>query len=294
MSALLPESLPTAVTRQLGIRYPLVAAPMFLVSTPALLESAARAGGIGAVPSLNFRTHAEYADFLARFPAGLAFGVNLILKWAERLEEDVRATVARRVPLVITSLGDPTRVIEAVHGYGGKVWCDVVGARHAEKAVRAGADALVAVGAGAGGHAGGVSPLVLVPWLARRFDVPVLLAGGVATGGQLAAALALGAGGAYVGTRFLASTESGASEGYKAAVVEAGPEDVELTPEVTGVPGNFLRASLERLRAGEAGKAWKDTWSAGQAVALVDDVQPVAVLMERLVREYVEARGSLP
>ena len=193
----------TAITRMLGIRYPIVAAPMFLVSNAPLLQAVAEAGGIGVIPSLNFRTHQAFREFLESFPEGVPFGVNLILKGNPRLEEDLEAVVERRVPLVVTSLGDPTRVVERVKAYGGVVWCDVVGLRHGRKAVEAGADALVAVACGAGGHAGRVSPFVLGPWLREELGVPVLIAGGIATGRQVLAALALGDG-VYIGSRFLA------------------------------------------------------------------------------------------
>ncbi len=284
----------TAITRMLGIRYPLIAAPMFLASSPALLEAVGRAGAIGALPSLNFRTHEAYRDFLQAFPAEVPFGVNLILKWMDRLEADVAATVERKVPLVITSLGDPTPVVQAVHGYGGKVWCDVISLRHAEKAVKAGVDALVAVGAGAGGHAGKLSPLVLGPWLKQKLGVPVVLAGALTTGQHLLATLALGCDAAYVGTRFLATEESWASAEHKRAIVEAGPEDLEYTSEVSGVHANFLKPSLERFRAEGGGNAWKDVWSAGHGVAFIDEVLPARAVVERLVREFTEAKSALP
>lgn len=286
------DAIETPITRMLGIRYPIVAAPMFLVSNRPLLEAVARADAIGLVPTLNFRTHADYRAFLETWPAGLAFGVNLILKNNPRLAEDLAATVEHRVPLVVTSLGDPTPVIEAVHGYGGKVWCDVVGLRHAQKAAAAGADALVAVAAGAGGHAGTTSPFVLAPWLREETGLPVLVAGGLSTGAQLLSALALGDAG-YFGTRFIATREAGAPETYKRALVSARPEDVVYTPEVTGVPANFLKGSIERFRAHDS-KAWKEVWSAGHGVAFIRDVPPAAELVERLMREYHEAKGSLP
>ena len=257
----------TAITRMLGIRYPIVAAPMFLVSNAPLLQAVAEAGGIGVIPSLNFRTHQAFREFLESFPEGVPFGVNLILKGNPRLEEDLEAVVERRVPLVVTSLGDPTRVVERVKAYGGVVWCDVVGLRHGRKAVEAGADALVAVACGAGGHAGRVSPFVLGPWLREELGVPVLIAGGIATGRQVLAALALGDG-VYIGTRFIATLESGAPLEYKEALLRAQPEDIEYTPEVTGVPANFLRESLERFRQG-GGKAWKEVYSAGHGVAFI-------------------------
>jgi nitronate monooxygenase len=288
-----PPRLETVLTRKLGIRYPVVVAPMFLVSNPPLLEAAASAGAIGAIPSLNFREHAGFAAFLSEFPRELPFGVNLILKWGDRLQEDLRAVIDRKVPLVITSLGDPTEVVKAVRAYGGSVWCDVIGLKHAEKAVKAGADALVAVASGAGGHAGRLSPFVLGPWLRQELGVPVVIAGGLSTGRHLLAALALGADAAYFGTRFIATVESAAPEAHKRALVEAGPEDIEYTDEVTGVYGNFVRASLEGFRS-SGGKAWKDVFSAGQGVAFVKDVIPAAELVERLVGEYAEAEAALP
>lgn len=288
-----PEPISTPITRMLGIRYPILVAPMFLVSNPPLLEAVGRAGAIGAIPALNFRTTALYAQFLAGFPPELPFGVNIILKESARLEADLDATVARKVPWVVTSLGDPTAVAQAVHAYGGKVFCDVISLRHAEKAARAGADALIAVSAGAGGHAGPLSPFVLGPWLSEELGLPVVLAGGLANGQHLAAALALGAGAGYFGTRFIASHESAAPDAYKAALVAASPEGIELTAEVTGVQGNFLTSSLERVRTSEA-KAWKEVWSAGHSVAFVRDVLNTEALVHRIAAEYHAAVSALP
>ena len=282
----------TAITRMLGIRYPIVAAPMFLVSNAPLLQAVAEAGGIGVIPSLNFRTHQAFREFLESFPEGVPFGVNLILKGNPRLEEDLEAVVERRVPLVVTSLGDPTRVVERVKAYGGVVWSDVVGLRHGRKAVEAGADALVAVACGAGGHAGRVSPFVLGPWLREELGVPVLIAGGIATGRQVLAALALGDG-VYIGTRFIATLESGAPLEYKEALLRAQPEDIEYTPEVTGVPANFLRESLERFRQG-GGKAWKEVYSAGHGVAFIREIPSAKEVVARLVEEYRAAKAGLP
>lgn len=282
----------TAVTRMLGIRYPIVAAPMFLVSGARLLKAVAEAGAIGVIPSLNFRTHAAFREFLEGFPQDLAFGINLILKDNPRLEEDLKAVVERRVPLVVTSLGDPTRVVERVKAYGGVVWCDVVGLRHGRKAVEAGADALVAVASGAGGHAGTVSPFVLGPWLREEFGVPVLIAGGIATGKQLLAALGLGDG-AYIGTRFIATLESEAPLEYKEALLRASPEDILYTPEVTGVLANFLKESLERFRQ-DGGKAWKEVYSAGHGVAFIREIPSAREVVARLVVEYQEAKAKLP
>ena len=281
----------TAITRMLGIKYPIVVAPMFLVSNRPLLEAAARAGAVGLIPTLNFRSNEEYRSFLQGWPEGLAFGVNIILKDNPRLEEDLAATVEHRVPLVVSSLGNPAPLIEAVHAYGGKVWCDVVGLRHAVKAAAAGADALVAVASGAGGHAGTLSPFVLAPWLREETGLPVLLAGGLSNGSQLLAALALGDG-AYFGTRFVATRESAASDEYKKALLQAGPEDIVYTPQVSGVPANFIKSSLERRN--EISKAWKDVWSAGHGVALINDIPAAGELIARLLQEYRQAKERLP
>lgn len=276
---------------RLGVRYPIVAAPMFLVSNAPLLEAVGRAGAIGAVPTLNFRTHEQLRAFLDAFPREVPFGVNLILA-SERMAEDLRAVVERKVPLVITSLGDPTRVIEQVRGYGGMVWSDVIGLRHAQKAARAGVDALVAVASGAGGHAGTISPFVLGPWLREELGLPVVIAGGLSNGRHLMAALALGGEMAYFGTRFIATQESAAPPEFKQALIAAGPEDIEYSDLVTGVKGNYLRDSLQRWKE-LGGKAWKDAWSAGQGVAFVKDVPPAGELVARLVAEYEEARAAM-
>ncbi len=274
----------------LGIRYPIVVAPMFLVSTPALLQAVAEAGAIAVIPSLNFRTHGEFAAFLEAFPE-LPFGVNLILRDNPRLQEDLEAVVRRRVPLVVTSLGDPAPVVERVKAYGGRVFADVVGLRHAKKAKHRGVDALVAVGCGAGGHAGRVNPLVLAPWLREELGLPVLMAGGLATGRHLLAALALADAG-YFGTRFIASVESGAGRDYRRMLLRAGPEDVVYTDRVTGVPANFLAESLKR--AGPGAKPWKEVHSAGHSVAFVRAVLPAGELVRQIAEEYHRAKQELP
>ena len=277
--------------RRLGVRYPIVAAPMLLISNPKLLQSVAESGAIAAIPSLNFRTHEEFREFLASFPA-LPFGVNLVLKANTRLEVDLAAVVERQVPLVITSLGDPAEVIAAVHNYGGQVWCDVATRRHGEKAATAGADLLVALGAGAGGHSGWLSPLVLGPWLKRELGLPFAVAGGLATGAQLLAVLALGAEAGYFGTRFIASIEAGVASDYQAALIRATPEDLEFTDEVSGIRGNFLKEGLERFR-NEGAIPWKEVWSAGQGVAFIDSVLPVSKIIAQIIAEYEEAYRNL-
>jgi nitronate monooxygenase len=292
----LPDRVETPLTRLLGCRYPIICAPMFLVSNVEMMVAVGEAGALGAMPSLNFRTTAELRNALAeiRRRTSAPFGVNLIIK-GPRVPEDLAACLEAKVPLIITSLGDPTPICKAVHEAGGVVFCDVINLRHARKAEAAGADAVIAVSAGAGGHAGKISSMVLVPWLASELRIPIVAAGGIATGAGVAAALALGAQMAYVGTRFIASTESPADVEHKDMILRAGPEDVEFTAEVTGTPGSFLSESLAGFRGGGApGKAWKNVYSAGQNVGLIHEVKPCAEIVRDLVAGYVAARGALP
>lgn len=294
-------SIETALTRMLGLRYPIVAAPMFLVSSPEMVAMVSEAGGLGTMPALNFRSTEDFRAALRRIRAltDKPFGVNLILLGNDRLEPDLAVCLEEAVPVLITSLGDPTRIIEAAHARGLKVFCDVVSARHAQKAASAGADALVAVAAGAGGHAGTTTPFVLIPQLKALTGLPVLAAGGLADGAGLAAAIALGADGGYFGTRFIASEEAPVPEAFKQAICRAGPEDIEYTPEVTGHPANFLKDSLAAYRqaqaSGDAGtlKRWRDVWSAGQTVGLIQAVSPCADIVAEVAAGYHETVARL-
>jgi nitronate monooxygenase len=291
----LPEKIETPLSRSLGARYPILVAPMFLVSNVDMVVAAGEAGAVGCFPSLNFRTTDELRAALSeiRRRTDAPFGVNIIIK-GPRVVEDLQACLAARVPLLITSLGDPTMVVHAAREVGAKVFCDVINLRHARKAEAAGADAVIAVSAGAGGHAGKISPLVLVPWLRSELKIPVVAAGGIATGAGVAAVLALGAEMAYIGTRFIASTESPADEEHKQMILRATPEDVEYTAEVTGTPGSFLTESLRGFRERGGGAAWKSVYSAGQNSGLIHDVRPVGDIVRELVSGYLAARGGLP
>lgn len=290
----------TRITRMLGIRYPIIAAPMFLISNPDMLVEVGEAGALGAMPALNARTTDAFREAVREVKrrTNAPFGVNLMLLGNDRLREDMQVCVEERVPLVITSLGNPTELIQVAHQHGIKVFCDVVNLKHASKAHAAGADALIAVASGAGGHAGPVSPFVLVPWLANALDIPVVAAGGIATGQGVASALALGADAAYLGTRFINSTESPAGEDFKRAIIEASPEDIEYTPEVTGHHANFIKHSLEGFRAAQQQgvdvKRWRDVFSAGHSVGLIDAVKPCREIVAELVAEYESARRGLP
>ena len=299
------------------LRIPVVAAPMFLVSGPELVIECCRAGVLGTFPALNRRTTEALAGWLdgirdALTPADAPFGVNLIVHPTNtRLEADLAVVVEHRVPVVITSLGAVPEVVEAVHAYGGLVFHDVTTLRHARKAAAAGVDGLILVAGGAGGHAGTLNPFALMAAVRPWFDGLVLLAGGLSTGADVLAARAMGADLAYLGTRFIATAEAGASDAYKAMLVEAGAGDVVYTPAVSSIPASFLRASLDaagidpdadggpvdldhltRPDAAQA-KAWRDIWSAGQGVQAITDVPSVARLVDRLEAEYAAALSRL-
>lgn len=291
----------TPVTRMLGIRYPLFGAPMFLISNVAMVVAISEAGGLGALPALNFRTTEAFAEAVRAIKSQTRapFGVNLILLGNDRLEADLAVCLAERVPLIITSLGNPEPVIAEAHEHGLKVFCDVTNLKHAMKCQATGADAVIAVSSGAGGHAGPISPFVLVPYLQRHLSIPIVAAGGISDGRGVAAALALGASGAYLGTRFIASHESPASTAYKEMILGSVAEDVEYTPEVSGHPANFLRPSLEAFRANDEGPgsspaAWRDVWSAGHGVSLIDELEGCGELVHRIMAEYEAIRTGLP
>lgn len=292
---------------QHGLKLPVIAAPMFLVSGPDLVVEACNAGVIGTFPSLNQRTTEGYREWLRDIKArrnsdAAAFGVNHIVHPTNpRLLADMQVTVEEQVPLVITSLGAVRDVVEAVHGYGGVVFHDIANVRHARKAAQAGVDGLILVANGAGGHAGVVNPFALVEEVRGFFDGTIILSGCLSTGRDVAAALMMGADFAYMGTRFIATTESQAQPHYKDMIVEAGSMDITYTPAVSGIPANFLTPSLvengidpkslpeHKLDMGEEAKAWKTVWSAGQGAGAVHDILPVRDLVARLRDEYSQA-----
>lgn len=295
--------LPATLT---GLRIPVVAAPMFLASGPDLVVETCRAGVLGTFPALNCRTTEGFGDWLTEIRARVGrapYGVNLIVHRSNpRLQADLEMVVQHRVPVVITSLGAVAEVVAAVQSYGGLVFHDVINARHAEKAAEAGVDGIIAVCAGAGGHGGTLSPFALIPEIRRVFDGTLLLAGAMSTGAQVAAARAMGADLAYLGTRFLATRESLASEPQKAMTAGARAADIAYTPAVSGVAANFLAATVKAgthgaMNLADEAKAWRDVWSAGQGVAGFDDIPAVADLVDRLAAEYrlaMQAAGADP
>ena len=304
-------ALPSSLARRLEL--PLIAAPMFLVSGPDLVIAACRAGVVGSFPTANCRTLPELDEWLTRIAAaaegGAPFAPNLIVhRTNARLAEDTALVVRHRAPLVIASVGHPGPIVEAIHGYGGLVFADVASMRHVEKALEAGADGLILLTAGAGGQTGWVNPFAFVRAVRRRWDGPLVLAGGVADGIGLRAAVALGCDLAYMGTRFIATRESMADQRYKAMLVESSLDEVLLTRAVTGLATNMLKPSLRAAGLDpddlpERGsidivkdinpeaRRWKDVWSAGHTVALVDDVPSVAELVARIAAEYA---GAVP
>jgi nitronate monooxygenase len=294
--------IPDALKR---LKLPAIAAPMFLVSGPDLVVETCNAGVLGTFPALNQRTTPGFADWLAEIAARLApdaapYGVNLVVHRSNpRLEADLAEVVRHRVPLVITSLGAVPDLVAAVHGYGGLVFHDVISRRHAEKAAEAGVDGLIGVAAGAGGHAGAISPFALMDELRQVFGGTLILSGAMNTGAQIAAARLMGADLAYLGTRFIATREAMAPEPYKRMVVESRMADVVYTPAISGVNANFLAPSIRAAGLDPANlpphgaldleseaKAWSRIWSAGQGVGGIADVPGAADLCARLIAEY--------
>ncbi|CAE6891440.1 Dioxygenases related to 2-nitropropane dioxygenase [Pseudomonas marincola] len=297
------------------LRLPLVAAPMFLVSNPDLVLACCKNGVVGSFPALNQRESAGFKQWLEQIEAGLTpdsapYAVNLIVhKSNPRLQADLAICIEHQVPIVITSLGAVKELVDAVHEYGGLVFHDVTTRRHAEKAAEAGVDGLIAVAAGAGGHAGTWSPFSLIAEIRQFFDKTLLLSGCLNHGHEILSAQLLGADLAYMGTRFIATTESDAQPEYKQMILGAKAADIIHTPAVSGVPASFMRQSLEQagfdlnqlqnkgeINYGEKlkpisdeAKAWKTVWSAGQGVGEISDVPDTAELIARLDREYQAA-----
>ena len=305
------------------LRLPVIAAPLFIISTPALVIAQCKAGIVGSMPALNARPPELLDDWLAEITEALAahdrahpeapaapFAINQIVhKSNDRLECDMALCAKYKVPIVITSLGARADVNDAVHRWGGIVLHDVIDDRYARKAVEKGADGLIAVAAGAGGHAGTTSPFPLLHEIRRWHHGPLALSGAIATGDAVLAALAAGADYAYIGSAFIATREAHAVDGYKQMVVEATSRDIVYSNLFTGVHGNYLRASIvgagldpDALPASDPSamkfgtdrkKPWKDIWGCGQGIAAIDAVVPVADLVARLQREYRSARQRL-
>ncbi|MGO7831959.1 NAD(P)H-dependent flavin oxidoreductase [Rhizobium johnstonii] len=307
------------------LRLPVIGSPLFIISHPALTLAQCKAGIVGAFPALNARPESQLDEWLAEITEELArhdaahperpaapFAVNQIVHMSnKRLEHDLTLCVKYKVPIVISSLGAVPEVNAAVHSYGGIVLHDIINNRHAHSAIRKGADGLIAVAAGAGGHAGTLSPFALVQEIREWFDGLLLLAGAIATGGAILAAEAMGADMAYIGSPFIATEEARAADAYKQAIVAGAAGDIVYSNYFTGVHGNYLKPSIvaagmdpDNLPLADASKmdfeqavggakAWKDIWGSGQGISAVKAVEPVANLVDRLEAEYRAARARL-
>ena len=308
------------------VPFPVIASPMFIISNPKLVIAQCKAGVVGSMPALNARPAAQLDEWLAEITEALdahnrahpdqpaaPFAINQIVhKSNDRLEHDLEMCVKYKVPVIITSLGAREDVNQAVHGYGGVVLHDVINNRFAHKAVEKGADGLIAVAAGAGGHAGTLSPFALVQEIREWFDGPLALSGSIANGRSILAARAMGADFAYIGSAFIATDEARAVEAYKQMIVDSSSADILYSSKFTGVHGNYLRPSIVAAgldpdalgdgdpsqmsfgskNAGEA-KAWKDIWGCGQGIGAIKQVVPTADLVARLKAEYAAAKAAI-
>ena len=315
-------SIPAALSQ---LRLPIIGSPMFIVSNPELVKAQCKAGVVGSFPALNARGEGALDAWLTDLQADLAadkaaggnpapFAVNQIVHPSNaRLAEDIAVCLKHQVPIFITSLqAPPKELVDGAHAYGGIVLHDVINARHAKKALEAGVDGLILVAAGAGGHAGVLSPFALVGEIREFYDGLIVLSGSIANGSAVLAAQAMGADLAYMGTRFIATTEANASDAYKQGITQASASDVIYTNLFTGVHGNYLRQSIvnagldpdhlpeadkSKMNFGSGGntaaKAWKDIWGVGQGVAVIDEVLPTAGLVNQLEKEYRAARARL-
>ncbi len=326
-----PVRLSTAFTEMVKCDVPIIVAPMFLVSNVEMVVAGSEAGAVGAFPALNARPVEKLRDWLRKIRERTRkpFAVNLIVnKTNIYLPQQMDICLEERVPLIIASLGNPAELIRRAHEVGTRVFCDVINEEHARKAVDCGADGLIAVGSGAGGHPGHISPLVWIPYLKRKFNVPIVAAGGIADGAGMAAVFALGADAVQVGTRFIASAECPVTDAYKQAVVHSRPQDIVTTYKLDGVAASVIRTeyvrkmgtelnwlerklqksrrlrralmalrTLRNLRTLEKAAqrpTWKQLWGAGQVAGLIDDIRPIAEIVARMVEEYARVRESLP
>ena len=302
---------------------PIIASPMFIISNPQLVIEQCKAGVVGSMPALNARPASQLDEWLHEITETLAaynranpdrpaapFAINQIVhKSNDRLEHDLEMVVKYKVPIIITSLGARTDLNDAIHSYGGVVMHDIINNAFARKAIEKGADGLIAVAAGAGGHAGTKSPFALVQEIRQWFDGPVALSGSIATGGAVLAAQAMGADFAYIGSAFIATHEARATPAYKQAIVECNSDDVIYSNLFTGVHGNYLRPSIVAAGldpdnlpqsdpskmnfGGDGAKAWKDIWGSGQGIGAISEITSTADLVARLAREWREARARI-
>lgn len=297
----------TAVSQMLGIDLPIIGAPMFLVSYPDLVCAVSNAGGIGTMPALNYRSVEELRAGLSeiRSRTNKPIGINLILhkehnpNWMRQFE----VCLEFKVELLITSLGSPRSIVKEAKSVGAKVFCDVTTLKHANIVAKCGADALIAVAQGAGGHAGAISPFALIPYLKKEIpELPVVASGAISTGRQMAAALALGADAVYIGTRLIATPEANAYDEYKQMLIDSAPEEIVYSPKISGIPANWLKRSIDKLDPdfkpdtglNVEAKSWKEVWSAGHGVAQIDRITPAAEVITSMAAEYRQVVNGMP
>lgn len=324
------KKIQTPFSDLMKVDFPIIAAPMFLVSNEDIVVAASESGGIGTFPALNYRPIEKYEEAIKNIKSRTKkpVGVNIIVnKSNSRQDQDLKIALDHGVELFITSLGSPKKVIQEAHKNGAKVLCDVTNLEHALKVQDMGADGVIAVGAGAGGHAGPVSPLVLIPWLKTRLQIPIIAAGGISHGSMIAACMALGASGVSVGTRFIASKEAQVDQSYKDAIVKSSPEDIVMTTRVSGTPAAVINTpyvqkigtdlpwllkvlkdhkmtkkyvtplvhimGMKSLEQAATKPSWKTVWSAGQSVGLVDEILSVEEIYQKLISEYADSVKDL-
>lgn len=305
-----------------NLRLPVIGSPMFIISTPKLVIEQCKAGIVGSMPALNARPKELLDEWLAEITEELAsynaknpdnpaapFAINQIVhNTNDRLDYDMELCVKYKVPIIISSLGARTEVFDAAHSYGGLCLHDVINNKFAKKAIEKGADGLIAVAAGAGGHAGSLSPFALVQEIREWFDGPLALSGSIATGQSILAAQAMGADFAYIGSPFIATEEANAVEAYKEMIVTSHADDIVYSNLFTGVHGNYLKPSIEnaglnpndlaesdpsKMSFGGDAKAWKDIWGSGQGIGAIKAVQPVKAYVDQLYTEYMTAQEQL-
>lgn len=324
-----PAAIQTPLTDMFNLEYPIIGAPMFLVSNVEMVTAATLAGGMGTFPALNFRPIERYEEKIKEIKGKLdggAFGINIIVQKSNKYQhEQIDRAIENEVPLIITSLGSPKSIIEKTRGTKTKVFCDVVGLTHAKKVADLGADGLILVGSGAGGHGGDTSLFALIPYLRKHIDLPMVAAGCMSDGKSLMAALALGADGIYMGTRIIASNEAQVKDEYKQAIIDAGCDDIVNTDRVDGFPGNFIKTpNLEKvlrpnfvdnvlsqnrrvkravslMRAGRAllgsqdmDLSYKNTFSAGHGVGVIDEIEDIRSIFWKTAREYADLLENMP
>lgn len=321
----------TPFTKMMNIQYPIIGAPMFLVSNADMVVAISEAGGIGTMPTLNFRPQEEFEKQIKTIKSRTQkpVGVNIIVnKSNTRANIDLKIALDHGVDLFITSLGSPKKVIEEAHKNGAKVLCDVTNLEHALKCQDMGADGVIAVGAGAGGHAGPLSPIVLISWLSEKLNIPVIAAGGIANGATMASMMTLGAAGISVGTRFIASTEARVGDDYKNAIIASSPEDIVMTTRLSGTPAAVIKTPYiekvgldlpwylkmaknnptlkkyvvplihylgsKQLEETIEKPSWKTVWSAGQSVGLIDNVLSCEEIIKSFIKDYEACLSHTP